>query len=131
MDAVTLSDSIVNTLQVGGDIGNGAVLQEYERERYVKDLGMMSLVDGINRVFKDSSGAQQPAAYNPAPDSAPQDAQTVGAQAFPGAAKVRPERLDAGPKLKQFLRSAGMLGIHQLGPVKSRIAKFAMGVDGK
>jgi 2-polyprenyl-6-methoxyphenol hydroxylase-like FAD-dependent oxidoreductase len=107
---------------VGGDIGNATVLQEYERERYVKNLGMMTLVDGINRVFKDGTGAQ----HKMGAGAAAQEAE----QAL-GATKVRPERLEVGPKLKQFLRSAGMLGIHQLGPVKSRIAKFAMGVDSK
>lgn len=136
LDAVTLSSCIVRTLQVGGDIGNATALGEYERERYVKNLGMMALVDGINRVFKDAPRAYPSSSETPPSSGATtENAWTVGEDGGVDANKERfgtrmkPESLDLGPKVKQFLRSAGMLGIHKLGPVKNRIAKFAMGVD--
>lgn len=167
-DAMTLSDNIVRTLKTGGDIGNAAMLRDYEQERYVKNLGMMSLVDGINRVFRDSSGAY-PASSNVRPNSSSSSSSSQHAHAGSGQSKSESEEkfngeasagyeheaeqrqegrrsneggekfgqsgrkstVSALPKTKQFLRSAGMLGIHQLGPIKHRIAKFAMGIDDK
>lgn len=144
-DALTLSDNIVRTLKTGGDIGNASMLKDYERERYVKNLGMMSLVDTINTVFKDSRGAY-PASSNVRQAETSNNNESAGAYASSdgGAdAGKGAESVDFGqsvrknvagalnfmPKTKQFLRSAGMLGIHQLGPVKNKIAKFAMGLD--
>jgi 2-polyprenyl-6-methoxyphenol hydroxylase-like FAD-dependent oxidoreductase len=131
MDAVTLSDSIVRTLQTGGDIGNAATLTQYERDRYVKNLGMMALVDGINTMFKDGNHATARAVPPAAEDTDFVAGDTLGttSSAADYNREVRPEQLALGSKVKQFLRSAGMLGIHQLGPLKGKIAKFAMGVD--
>lgn len=137
---MTLSDSIVGALQVGGDIGNATVLTQYERDRYVKNLAMMSLVDGINAMFKDGrtaapAGAQGQYVRPKGADFVSGDhAGTTVTGAEDSAAaedRVRPERLDLLPKVKQLVRSAGMLGIHQLGPLKGRIARFAMGVDNR
>uniref|UniRef100_A0A7S3M4D1 FAD-binding domain-containing protein n=1 Tax=Spumella elongata TaxID=89044 RepID=A0A7S3M4D1_9STRA len=134
-DAITLSDCIVRTMSVGGDIGQASLLKSYEKERYVKNLSMMTLVDGINTVFKDEHATRPVASSSSAAsasshttnqdkkDTHEKDYVSFSAQA------TRPGDLPFVPKMKQFLRSAGMLGIHQLGPVKNKIAKFAMGLD--
>lgn len=125
-DAITLSDCIVRTLAVGGDIGHASLLKAYERERYAKNLGMMSLVDGINSVFKDKH-ATRPVASS---SSTTETSDSVGGEEHVSfAPRSSVGDLPLVPKVKQFLRSAGMLGIHQLGPVKNKIAKFAMGLD--
>ncbi len=142
-DAITLSDCIVRTLSVGGDIGQASLLKSYEKERYVKNLSMMTLVDGINTVFKDehatrpvasSSSAAAASSFstsstlNQDEKDTPRDASDKDYVSFSAQAS-RPGDLPFVPKVKQFLRSAGMLGIHQLGPVKNKMAKFAMGLD--
>lgn len=125
-DAITLSDCIVRSLSVGGDIGHAGLLKDYERERYTRNLAMMSLVDGINTVFKDQHATRPVASSSSAqPDVA--DSSEEENVSFAPRASVGD--LPLVPKVKQFLRSAGMLGIHQLGPVKNKIAKFAMGLD--
>ena len=101
----------------------------------MKNLGMMALVDGINSVFKDAPRAYPYPSSSESPPNQTENTWEVGEDGGVDAKKdrfgtrMKPESLDLGPKVKQFLRSAGMLGIHQLGPVKNRIAKFAMGVD--
>jgi len=109
LDAFSLSQAVVQAMQVGVDIGDPMTLQKYEKDRFGKNLGMMGIVDGINTMFHD-----------------PHVGRNGGSQSTK---RVPVSALDALPKCKQFLRSVGMLGIHQLGPVKHKIAKFAMGLD--
>lgn len=107
-DAVALSSRIVQALECGQDIGSQAVLQDYANERYAKNLAMMSIVDIINAAFKDSlsiGGPMAAAADHPGSSDSPAVA------------------------VKRFLRSAGMLGIHNSSMLKAAIAKFAMGTE--
>lgn len=64
----------------------------------------MSIVDTLNTIFSiGKSDPSSPASATPATSSGIE-------------------------KVALFLRSAGMLGIHGIGPFKGRIAKLAMGM---
>ena len=66
---------------------------------------MMSIVDTLNTAF--SIGKRDHMPPSPSPSSS-----------------------EGVEKLLLFLRSAGMLGINSMGPLKGRIAKIAMGLQG-
>lgn len=139
LDATTLAEGIVRTLQTGGDLGNGHVLKEYERERYVRNLGMMTVVDVINTMFKDSARASvkttttssttSSTTTDTATDQTNHHFHHPNPHQQQHTTHTLPRNLPPAAKVKQLLRSVGMLGIHQLGPIKHHIAKFAMGVD--
>jgi hypothetical protein len=89
------------------------VLRAYEGDRKVKNLGMLGIIDGINNLFSDGRGAWQ------------------GMGRGEGQVQVQSppvSSLAPSTKKRQFLRSFGMLGVHSLGAIKHRIAKFAMGL---
>lgn len=54
LDVDSLTDVIVEGLNVGEDIGSYATLKRYEEDRYWKNLGMMTGVDVLNTLFKNS-----------------------------------------------------------------------------
>ena len=100
-DARVLASTVAGALEAGGDIGDPVLLQrEYGAPQYAANLAMMGAVDGLGRVFALGGGG--------------------------GGGGWRGGRL---PRVLQMLRGAGMLAINALGPVKSRIAARAMGVD--
>jgi len=100
-DAACLSTTIDQALLTGQDFGLLPVLDKFAKERYVKNLLMMSAVDTINSVFKDE----------------------IGGLGCEGSSPNSP--LSKG---KQLVRSLGMLGVHSLGPIKHEMAKYAMGL---
>ena len=113
------------------------MLKEYERERYVRNLGMMTVVDVINTMFKDSAPASTTATSSATTATATDTTTDQINHHFhhpnphqqQHTTHTLPRNLPPAAKVKQLLRSVGMLGIHQLGPIKHHIAKFAMGVD--
>ena len=68
---------------------------------------MMSIVDTLNTAFSIGKCDHMP------PSPSPSTTSSEGVE-----------------KLLLFLRSAGMLGINSMGPLKGRIAKIAMGLQG-
>jgi 2-polyprenyl-6-methoxyphenol hydroxylase-like FAD-dependent oxidoreductase len=54
-DASLLVDVILEARNNGGDIGATSVLKHYEDERYKNNLAMMSLIDGLHRIFSTNS----------------------------------------------------------------------------
>lgn len=118
LDVASLSDRIVSAVSVGQDLADQKqVLQSYHRDRYAKNLAMLSIVDIINTIFNDTTAAH----------AASGGAAAGGNESGPAAATAK--TLHGLEKGKQLLRSLGMLGVHQLGPLKKRIARFAMGMD--
>lgn len=100
-DAACLSSTIEKALSSGEDFGSFNVLESYAKERYIKNLMMMSAVDSINTIFQDrinSCGSADTSVSSPL------------------------------VKGKKLLRSLGMLGVHSLGPLKHEMAKYAMGL---
>ena len=71
---------------------------------------MMSIVDTLNTAFSIGKRDHMP----PSSPLPPSSSSSEGME-----------------KLLLFLRSAGMLGINSMGPIKGRIAKIAMGLQGK
>jgi ubiquinone biosynthesis monooxygenase Coq6 len=102
-DSATLSASILDALATGQDYGSTRVLSKYGSERYKHNLAMMGLVDVLNSFFKDRIDI-------------PIMSEVLNSQNLPFA------------KGKQLARSLGMLGVHNLGPIKQEMAKFAMGL---
>lgn len=101
-DAAQLSEVISTAIVTGSDFGSHLILEKYARDRYTKNLLMLSTVDAINTVFKDQD-------------------------IIFGGMKID----DKFPlmKGKQLLRSIGMLGVNNLKMVKNEMAKFAMGIN--
>lgn len=97
VDADTLADAVCESMKTGANIGDQYVLQKYSKERYRKNLAMMTAVDCINAVFQHGTNGS-------------------------GATKL--PMIDA--KLRH-IRSIGMLGVNSLNEAKGLIAKFAMG----
>ena len=91
------------------------MLRVYGDKQYFTDLAMMGVVDTINTVFamgsKDRSLKSPFAAVPPSQPTGPNVAPAIVNKAV------------------HFAVSAGMLGVHALGPVKDRVARFALGVD--
>jgi ubiquinone biosynthesis monooxygenase Coq6 len=56
LDAETLADVLVQSLNVGEDIGSIKTLQRYEEDRYWKNLSMMATVDVLDTMFKGGKG---------------------------------------------------------------------------
>ncbi len=113
-DAECLARTVAGSMAVGEDCGAIHALQRYHDERYGRNLAMMGAVDGLNRLFSDSSAPYS----NVAPGAAPADQPQLARDMTPGSAR----------KAKQFLRSLGMLSVHGLSPAKTRMAQFAMGL---
>ena len=103
-DADALSSAVLLGLETGQDIGSVQLLRTYESKRYYSNLSMMTIVDTLNTIF--SIGKSDP--NSPASGT--------------------PLSVSGVEKVALFLRSAGMLGVHGLGPFKERIAKLAMGM---
>ncbi|KAJ3349280.1 putative ubiquinone biosynthesis monooxygenase [Entophlyctis luteolus] len=55
LDAHALAQTIERAVQTGADIGHVHVLQDYARERYASNLGMMVAVDSVGRLFRAES----------------------------------------------------------------------------
>jgi ubiquinone biosynthesis monooxygenase Coq6 len=102
-DAKKLSEDLSAAMASGADIGSHQVLREYSKQRYVECLAMMGGVDVINSFFKSSEDTEAD-----------------------GEHKKFKEMNNKSDQAKLLLRSMGMLGLHALPAVKSRIAKFAM-----
>jgi ubiquinone biosynthesis monooxygenase Coq6 len=105
-DVEKLSEIITSAVSSGEDFGSPAVLNRYSQERYRSNLLMMGVVDVLNSIFKDriDFAATAPTSFS----------------------------FDNGSfllKSKQLVRSLGMLGVHNSGQLKHRLAKFAMGID--
>lgn len=99
-DAACLSRTVDEALSSGQDFGTLGVLDKFAKERYTKNLLMMSTVDTINSMFKN-------------------DFVAFGCQSESDSPLL---------KGKQLVRSLGMLGVHSLGPLKHEMAKYAMGL---
>lgn len=114
-DAVCLATILHSCMGKGQDIGDmELVLSQYGNERYAKNLAMMTAVDGLHRIFNDSSlcGIK----YSDYLDhhTILVDSSKYGSILGKG---------------KHFVRSMGMLGLHASGTaLKGRIAKVAMGL---
>jgi ubiquinone biosynthesis monooxygenase Coq6 len=100
-DAACLSSIIEKAMSSGEDYGTSKVLERYAKERYIKNLMMLSVVDSINTIFQDKFSSF---GYS---DTSPSSPVVKG---------------------KKLFRSLGMLGVHSLGPLKHEIAKYAMGL---
>jgi hypothetical protein len=96
-------------------MGSTSVLRAYGDKQYFTDLAMMGAVDTINTVFAIGSKDRSPNS----PFAAVLPTQSTGPNATPAIVS----------KAVHFAVSAGMLGVHALGPVKDRMARFALGVD--
>jgi 2-octaprenyl-3-methyl-6-methoxy-1,4-benzoquinol hydroxylase len=88
LDAAALAEVIVDAHQAGRDFASLCVLKQYERQRKMDNLVMMTAMDAFYRVFSNDN---------------------------------RPIRL---------LRNLGLGLADKLGPVKHRIIRHAMGLEG-
>lgn len=96
-------------MSTGRDFSAKDVLQKYDSERYARNLTMMAGVDAINTVFTETHSLYS--GLRGISDNAGTNA---------GNGPVR--------KGARLLRSAGMLGLNSVKPLKKEIAKFAMGL---
>lgn len=101
-DVQSLSNTIMNGLLTGQDIGKEFTLRSYNDERYAANLAMMATVDTINTIF-----AENKKHLIPSDDDAD----------------------STFYKAKRSLRSIGMIGVHTIPQIKQKIAKFATGLD--
>ena len=56
-DAEALADVLAEAVESGADVGDPAILNEYQRRRMPQNLGMTALLDTLKRVFAWDSGA--------------------------------------------------------------------------
>ena len=108
-DVELLSRLVEQAISRGVAINDDSlVLARYARERYAKNLAMMTAVDGLQRIFNDSH-----------PVSAVYD---------DGSRKSDATKIPLS--LKRLARSSGMLLLHASGRLlRERLAKFAMGLN--
>ena len=128
-DAQALAESLTAALATGRDVGHEEVLSAYGRRRDVQNLTMMSAVDAIHRVFAYPGPGPSHSTMNYAGDG-----KTAGTEGgVEGGMGGRPQgpMLAGGGgvvgRMASLVRSAGMLGVQGLGPLKGRIARLAMG----
>eukprot|EP01038_Epipyxis_sp_PR26KG_P009528 gene9528-12835_t len=103
LDSIALTQAIKESLGSGQDINSSMTMNQYKNNRYLQNLAMMSIVDGIHRIFVD----QPP--YHPISSTGTGTNSSIILES------------------KQMLRTIGMLSIHGLGDIKNKISEFAMG----
>jgi hypothetical protein len=126
-DAQELARGVTAALATGRDVGHEEVLSEYGRRRYVQNLTVMGAVDAVHRVFAYGAGAG--AGRSTGPYASEGDTTGAGTGGEGGVGSQGPVLVQGGVvgRMASSLRSAGMLGVQGLGPIKGRIARLAMG----
>lgn len=56
-DAIVLSDLVLETVALGGDLGDPALLARYQRQRRPDNLAMLAATDALDRLFSNDNPA--------------------------------------------------------------------------